>query len=321
MTASAPGSALHITFDAPQAALSATPAGAVLSLPVPVLAGQNFESLGRPGARARWQEDFLIAEDENSLFGATLIDATGRLEEPVERAYRTLLRLTRGWNLYRIWNYLPGINAERGGLECYRQFNIGRWAAFESCYGRDLRSFMPAASAVGLPGDQAVVIFKAGRSRAEYLENPSQIPAYHYPAEYGPRPPGFARGVVAARPPWRLALLSGTASIEGHRSVGEGDWARQFRVTQHNIETMLARMQVPAAWRPDLWASGGILHSRFKCYLRHQESLSLIREWVVESCGQDSHFTYVLADICRSDLDLEIEGYALSSPLPDPHAD
>jgi hypothetical protein len=319
MTITPSSSALQVSFNASHAELTETGEGAVLNLPIPLLAGQAWESFGSPGSDLRWEEGFLIAEDATTLIGATLVDASDRLEAPVERAYRTLLRLIKDWHLYRIWNYIPGINEVRGGLECYQQFNIGRWAAFESTYGRDLRSFMPAASAVGLQGDTAVVIFKAGRTRAEYLENPSQIPAYHYPTDYGPRPPGFARGVVAHCPPWRHALLSGTASIEGHRSIGVGDLSSQMRVTQHNIEIMLHRMQVAAAWQPQNWSDNGIEQAHFKCYLRYPKDLPRVREWLQESCGQDAHFSYVLADICRRDLDIEIEGHALSALKLDNH--
>lgn len=321
MTLTPSSAAIQIEFNASCAELVETADGASLNLPLPHLAGADGESLGNPGASLRWEDGFLIAEDESSLIGATLIDAADRLEAPVERAYRTLLRLTQEWHLYRIWNYIPGINEVRGGLERYQQFNIGRWAAFESIYGWDLRSFMPAASAVGLQGDTAVLIFQAGRTRAEYLENPSQIPAYHYPADYGPRPPGFARGVVADCPAHRLALLSGTASIEGHRSIGAGDLKAQLRVTQHNIETMLRRMRAAAAWKPALWERDGIGQAQFKCYLRHPEHLPQVRQWLRESCGQDDHFSYVQADICRSDLDVEIEGHAELSPSQSAYAD
>jgi chorismate lyase / 3-hydroxybenzoate synthase len=319
MTISQGHAALQVTFNAEHVALNTTPEAANLQLPLPLLAGPNTESIGSPATKIWWDQDFLLTESETLLIGAIVIDAQNRLETPVERAYQALLHLTRGWHLYRIWNYIPNINEIRDGLECYQQFNIGRWTAFESCYGRHLRSYMPAASAVGLGGDKAVVVFKAGRSRPEYLENPSQIPAYHYPAEYGPRPPCFARGVVATCPEVRRAILSGTASIEGHRSIGQGDWARQFQTTQQNIEIMLNRMQVSAAWVPDLWPTHGIHSAHFKCYLRHPEALPLVRKAVRDSCGQDHHFSYVLADICRSDLDLEIEGRILTELQPECH--
>ena len=310
MLVSARPAAFHVTFSAPQAELRTDGNQARLLLPSPLLAGPDTEMIGAPAAEVHWEGDILVARQPQTLIGALLVDASGRLEEVVEQAYLRILEITRGWHLYRVWNYLPGINDVRLGLERYQQFNIGRWAAFESFFGQDLRAFMPAASAVGLPGSHAAILFKAGMARPTYLENPSQIPAYHYPADYGPRPPSFARGVIASRPPYRLALLSGTASIEGHRSIGEGDWLLQFRTTLRNIHIMLERMQVSSALTPALWEQDGIESAAFKCYLRHPESLPLVREWVQETCGSDEHFCYVQADICRSNLDLEIEGYA-----------
>ena len=301
--------AFQVTFNAAKAGLVEAKQQAFLQLPLPLLAGPEAECPALPGGHVRSEDGFLLLENDDLLLGAALIDATGRLEDPVEQTYVKMLQLTAGRHLYRMWNYLPGINCVRSGLERYRQFNIGRWSAFESFFGRDLRAFMPAATAVGMDGDQAAVLFLAGRDQPEILENPSQIPAYHYPADYGPRPPGFARGVRVAHANGTLALLSGTASIEGHRSVGEGDWELQFRTTLHNIEIMLARLRATAAWQREHWSAGQVEDARFKCYLRHAESLPLVREWIQESCGDDSHFTYLLADICRPDLDLEIEGF------------
>ncbi len=299
----------QVTFNAAQAGLVQDEHLAALQLPLPLLAGPEEECPGLTGGRLRAEDSLLLVENEDMLLGAALIDASGRLEDPVEQSYLKLLEITGDRHLYRIWNYIPGINCVRGGLERYRQFNIGRWAAFECIFGRDLRAFMPAATAVGMGGDVAAVVFLAGRAKPEYLENPSQIPAYHYPADYGPRPPGFARGVRVRQGDGTLALLAGTASIEGHRSIGEGDWELQFRTTLHNIEIMLGRLHASGAWQRDHWQTGGIQDARFKCYLRHAESLPLVREWIQESCGDDSHFTYLLADICRPDLDIEIEGF------------
>ena len=51
----------------------------------------------------------------------------------------------------RLWNYLPRINADGGGLERYRQFNIGRQQAFIDA-GRDAFEGSPAACALGTTG-------------------------------------------------------------------------------------------------------------------------------------------------------------------------
>jgi hypothetical protein len=300
--------AFKAVFAAPRAELVRTESGAEIHLPLPMLGGAVQEAWGGPGAVLRWCEPFLVTEEEDRLVGAALVEITDRLEDPVEILYNRLLEITRDWHLYRIWNFVPEINATHHGLEHYRQFNIGRWAAFEGRFGRDLRAYMPAASAVGIRGRHFVVMFKAGKTKPLYFENPSQVPAYHYPADYGPRPPGFARGVVIDRAHGRTAFLSGTASIEGHRSVGEDDWAFQFKTTLHNMEIMFERMGIPQALEAGAWGQGGIEEGQFKCYLRAQEAYPLVKDWFIEHTGLDeSRLTFLQADICRRELDIEIE--------------
>lgn len=301
-------SAYKVVFGASRAELVKRETVPELHLPMPHLGGPATEAWGAPGALTRWAEPFLLSEHEESLIGAAVIEVKDRLEDPVEELYAQLLEVTHGWHLYRIWNYVPDINAAHGGLEHYRQFNIGRWSAFESRFGRDLRAYLPAASAVGIHGRHLVVFFKAGKTKPVFFENPSQVPAYHYPPDYGPRPPGFARGVVVDRHEVRSAFLSGTASIEGHRSVGESDWALQFKTTLHNIEIMFERMGISPALNARAWERGEVFDGHLKCYLRHPEACALARDWFQEHTGLgEQRVTFVQADICRRELDIEIE--------------
>jgi hypothetical protein len=214
--------------------------------------------------------------------------------------------------LHRAWNYVPDINALTHGLERYRQFNIGRWMAFENHFGRDLRAFMPAASGVGAHGNRFAVLFIAGKTHPIYLENPSQVPAYHYPADYGPRPPSFARAVLVENGAQITGYLSGTASIEGHRSLGEGDWHTQFRTTMHNMQIMFERMGMEDALQP----GSSVKIRDFRCYLRHAEALPLIQGWLAEETSLDaSKIVFLQSDICRCELDMEMEAI-----LVKPHA-
>jgi chorismate lyase / 3-hydroxybenzoate synthase len=301
-------SQLTVTYGASCAEVAVLGEGLQVKLPMPWLAGPQIESIRFKDAKVSQNGAFVLATEEDLIFGAAMVDASEKLEGAAESTYRELLNLCTGWHLHRVWNYVPQINEHQAGLERYQQFNIGRWVAFEEYFGRELRSHMPAASAVGIQGGHLVTIFAAGREKPLYFENPAQVPAYHYPADYGPRPPGFARGVVIGEAGERTIYLSGTASIEGHRSIGEGDWAMQFRTTMQNIRTMLDRMDASEALQVENWKNGLIYEGNFKCYLRHPEFLSIIQESLFELTGlTDEQVTFVQADICRPELDLEIE--------------
>jgi len=284
----------------------------VIHLPIPILAGsQCAEPHPLPGAEIIQDEQVLLMETDQDLIGAIIIPAPGRLEEPTRQAYTQLLSscTERGMHLHRVWNYVPDINAVTQGLENYRQFNIGRWLAFENLFGRDLRAFMPAASAVGISSPHVILVFIAGKTQPVYLENPSQIPAYHYPSEYGPRPPSFARAVLVHTPEIIQGYLSGTASIEGHVTVGEGDWHQQFRTTLRNIRIMLERMGMTELLKnARAFEKAQIILQDLRCYLRHAEMLPLLQDWFNEEAPWIAdRIIYQQADICRADLDLEIE--------------
>jgi chorismate lyase/3-hydroxybenzoate synthase len=273
---------------------------------VPLLAGDAGNVLCLPGGSIERSGRLFLMCDKNRLIGAATVDAEDRLEDPVQEVYAEVLAACRdhGMYLHRAWNFVPGINAHTHGLERYRQFNIGRWLAFEKHFGRDLRAFMPAASGVGAHGKRYALLFMAGTTHPVYLENPSQVPAYHYPTDYGPRPPSFARAVLIENGKSVTGYLSGTASIEGHRSVGEGDWHAQFRTTMHNIQIMFERMGMEDALRP----GSPVQICDFRCYLRHAESLPLIQEWLAEETTLEvSRITFLQSDICRSELDMEME--------------
>ena len=216
----------------------------------------------------------------------------------------------------RIWNVVPAINAHQFGSERYRQFNTGRQRAFKAC-GRPVIESVPAASALGsaaeIVGDAApamplAVSFLASRAPSRAIENPRQISAYRYPAQYGPSAPTFARA-AAWRGPARedraqALFVSGTASIVGHETAHHGNVIAQLRETLANIETVLdeaARHAQDTTTLADL---------TYKVYVRDPtdgEALAAIDEILRARCGASLRALYLHADVCRADLLLEIE--------------
>ena len=143
------------------------------------------------------------------------------LQAASAEAYRRIFRLLDAQglpHLWRVWNCLSDINAETHGLERYRQFNIGRQDAFLDSH-RGATGNVPAASAIGLAGGPLSVAFLAGATPALAVENPRQVSAYLYPADYGPRSPTFSRAVRATLSGQAALFVSGTASIVGHLSL------------------------------------------------------------------------------------------------------
>ncbi len=221
-------------------------------------------------------------------------------------AYRSLLEALQvsGYpHLLRVWNSIPGINVDDGGLERYRRFNLNRFKAYDEAKC-PTETGAPAACALGSFGGPLVLYCLASKTPPEPIENPRQTSAYHYPQQYGPRAPSFSRAAL-----WRgdgeesdVLFVSGTASIVGHQTLHQGNVVAQAHETLTNLQSVVAAAVShgarDVAILPDLL---------LKAYVRHPEDQPLVRQ-VLAGHGLDADAVlYLHADICRAELLVEIE--------------
>jgi chorismate lyase/3-hydroxybenzoate synthase len=208
-------------------------------------------------------------------------------------------------HVLRMWNYVPHIHDTSSGIDRYMRFCKGRSRAFAETYGNAFPGRLPAASAVGCPGDVIVVHVLASGEPGRHVENPRQVAAYRYPERYGPKSPSFARGTVAGGAWEGTVFVSGTASIVGHASVFPGDPARQTEETMRNVETVLDAAGVPGRGGP----MGARLGS-LRVYVRFPDQLDAIRAAIRARAGTAVPTVCLQAEICREELLVEIEATA-----------
>lgn len=293
---------------------ASAPAGTplVVRVPLPQLAGEPVAELWEaPGAvRAGVHGGVRWASTEDVLAGTLELPAHSgaELEAATCIAYRELLAVADelGYpHLLRLWNVAPAINLLDRGLERYRSFCRGRAEAFEGHHGPLFQSRLCASSAVGSAGGDLLVWFLAGRERGLPRENPRQVSAYSYPPCYGPRSPSFARATRCPPSAGGWLLLSGTASIVGHKSVHPGDVERQVEETLDNLEELL-----PAETATNGHAPRAAHFEALKVYVRRPEDLPVVRTAIAARLGSALPVLYLRADICREELLVEIEGVA-----------
>ncbi len=281
--------------------------------------GQPTESGRRNRVRFRRSEKLLfgcIALAEAEVAGARPLApaAPSPLHAATEQAYREICATldALGYpHLLRVWNYLPDINRDSGGVERYREFNRARQDALRAC-GRTLNGSVPAASALGAAsGSPLVVYFLAGRVAPAFIENPRQVSAYRYPRQYGSASPVFSRATLLRQRDSLTLFISGTASIVGHRSIHVGDTAAQTRETLTNITALLEE-----ANRVERAARFSLGSLACKVYVRRPADLGCIRAELTAALEPTSKVIYLQADICRQDLLVEIEATGMC-PLAD----
>lgn len=254
-----------------------------------------------------------LVQSEDFLWACVEAHNTQDLLRQGQAVYALLLETVsaRGRpHLLKLWNYLPRITAMEQGEERYQSFNRGRRLAFVAA-GRSTAEGAPAACALGTRAGVLQVAVLAGRRPVTAIENPRQVSAYHYPRDYGAVPPLFSRAAWYPQASGRdLLFISGTASIVGHATQHAGDVRAQTLETLRNIEAVLQSANERAGraqWRlQDL--SGCV-------YVRHAADCGAVRE-IVQSRGLH-RFCYLEADVCRSDLLVEIEAEAQLGSFPE----
>jgi chorismate lyase/3-hydroxybenzoate synthase len=213
--------------------------------------------------------------------------------------------------LVRMWNFLCGINEGQGDAEKYRQFSIGRAEAFEKFGLHD--QFVPAATAVGSPRSRKfTVIALATRHKFDSVENPRQVSAFNYPRAYGPRSPKFSRGGCVLAGEQRIELYSGTAAIVGHSSLHPGNTALQLEETLVNLGEVRDAMEKVnrGADRVALDRSAVL-----RVYLREGKDREIAASKIEKFLGGSSEsIAYLRADICRRELNVEIDASKVVNP-------
>ena len=277
----------------------------------------GLERLGGSVERECWRVDEpVLAGSEGRVdwwqAGETLFlscvqadDGTADPAELTEVCYRDLLGLAKARgcpSLLRAWNYLPAINRGEGDSERYRRFCLGRGHALEALGIGE--TDLCAGTAIGGDDPHLRIFVLAGSRPGLHIENPRQISAYRYPRDYGPRSPSFARATALPRADGSvLLMISGTASVVGHKTLHAGDLDGQLEEIVVNLNALLAE-SVMRLGRPGLGQFGP--HSLLRVYLRRSE------DWprVARQLGQawpDTPLVGFRGDVCRSDLMIEIE--------------
>lgn len=237
--------------------------------------------------------------------GVVAASVEGReMSEVARRLYRQVFtQLGSDW-LYRIWNFVPAINDETQGMEVYRQFSYGRSLAFEESFGTVFEQRMSAASAVGTRGHHLALMCLVGPAEPLHLENPLQVPAYHYPQKFGPRAPSFARATTVTVGEVDWLFISGTAAIRGAESLARGDVLGQLMITWENLRGVMTT----AGWDWERPKAGEC--REFRVYLRRREDFPAIKQVLEgEYLRGDETVSYLQAEVCRAELDVEIEAH------------
>lgn len=254
--------------------------------------------------------------------GLCHLDREASLQEQLEETFRLLVDILQQEGLslsdvVRQWNYVPGIldvvQSHGKTVQHYQVFNEVR----KDWYSKTLFvDGYPAATGIGVKTGPFSIDFIAKPStpslRKSGLYNPKQLNAYHYAQQHlvgdalrgkQKNPPLFERAKLLDSNNESQVFVSGTAAILGQETVGVGDVQKQTEVAINNMLELTS----PHVTQHDKTFEFNYIRVYIKD-VAHRDAIMTICE---------NHFphipkTYVLADVCRDNLLMEIEGEALN---------
>lgn len=224
-------------------------------------------------------------------------------------------------HVIRTWLYLGDIVGPEGETQRYKELNRARTDFYEGIpfgAGRVWPSnnlpVFPASTGIGTAGrDVKMSCLALMTDRKDVamvpLENPLQTPAFDYGACYSPKSPKFARAMAVVARNSGTVFVSGTASIVDSETQYVGDVEGQTRQTLDNIEALISADNFRRHGVPGLGASLRDL-ALVRVYIKRQEDYQKARAVCEERLGE-LPAVYAIADVCRPDLLVEIEGFAI----------
>ena len=230
----------------------------------------------------------------------------------------------------RTWLYLGGIVEDEGARAALQGTEPGPGRFLSAAFSSSTAGRLPPRPRRGLSGQhghrhrgprhdaQAPSPWppSATTSAPCRWRTPGRRPPTITRAAYSPQSPKFSRAMVLSCGTYATIFISGTASITDSETRHAGDAAAQTHQTLDNIAALIAEENVCRHGLPGLGTSLASL-GLVRVYVKRPEDYAAVRAVCRQRLGELPTI-YAVADVCRPDLLVEIEGVAFSRLGPSP---
>jgi len=225
--------------------------------------------------------------------------------------------------IVRTWLYIGDIVGPEGQTQRYKELNRARSDYYQNFRflakhipPRVTETVYPASTGIGTDIRDVIMSCIAVTTKREDLvtcplENPLQTSAFDYMACYGPKSPKFSRAMALTAGDCATFFISGTASITESESQHIEDVQGQTNQTLDNIEALISEGNTCHHGLPGRGATLRDL-ALARVYVKRQEDYEKTREVCEERLGE-LPVIYAVADVCRPELLVEIEGVGFST--------
>jgi len=311
----------------PTSILAQSPENESLAIEFTYIEGaQSEELIRKQNEEASW----LVFEraETKMIFAAGLgsADATENILLQSDIAFGQLQCILKTENMefsdiVRQWNYIEQIteitDENKSPSQHYQVFNDVRTKYYH--LSRFKRGF-PAATGIGTDFGGISIDFIAAKFKNEEsviaVKSPVQLDAYNYSQEvlaennsmcdFCRTTPKFERAKIISTPESKWIFVSGTAAISGQASSNQQSAELQTEMTIQNILNLISVENIE---KHGISGVKKTSFNYFRVYVKYKNDIQQVKDVCLKYFPQVP-ILYVVADICRPELLVEIEGQA-----------
>ncbi len=221
-------------------------------------------------------------------------------------------------DIVRQWNYIGNIVSCRDGKQNYQEFNDARSRYYSQ---GEWRNGYPAATGIGISGE-GIIVGGIAFKRAEHLsngvfpiDNPLQVAAHIYSKSVlidndlnaVKSTPKFERAKLIETKAGAYCFVSGTAAIRGEQSINSTSARQQTIMTIENIEHLVSSQNLI-----NHGCRGyDLKYTKLHIFIKNPKDYEQVKS-VAEQAYPHLPIVYTVADVCRDELLVEIEGILIS---------
>ncbi|MDR1964827.1 MAG: hypothetical protein LBQ50_13725 [Planctomycetaceae bacterium] len=221
----------------------------------------------------------------------------------------------------RTWIYQGHLLLTEGKTQRYKELNRARTDFFNGV--QFIKDYLPPGycgdvypASTGIGADDVDVVIGAvavSTRRKDFvtvpLENPNQTSAFDYGTVYSPKSPKFSRAMALAVDRSCFIFVSGTASITESESRFPEDPEKQTEQTLDNIAALIDGSNLEKHGISGF--SSGLNGLKIvRVYVKRPDEWAAIKSVCNKRLG-NIPILYTIADVCRPELLVEIEGFAV----------
>jgi len=256
--------------------------------------------------------------------GLSVLSKNNDTSELSEKSFKLMKSILKKENLTfsnvtRQWNYIENIlminKVNNISIQNYQVFNDIRAKHYNSA---DFICGFPAATGIGMNTGGVIIDFYAVSTPQKIyvapISNPKQIDAHQYSEDVligssyqeskVKNPPKFERAKLLYFNDSGLIFISGTASIIGQKTKSVQKIDEQTITTIENIYQLISKNTLQNL---------NINHSKepkfvnIRVYVKNEQDIPIVKS-ICKKYFKETPTLYLVSDICRNELLVEIEG-------------